>query len=207
MASDKEMEFSEKLQKLRKKSNLTQEGLAEKLFVSRVTVSKWETGRGYPNLDSLKAMAQIFNVSIDELLCEENKMESVGGKPDDSKNLVSLILGLVDFSTILLLFCPFFLNHMIKYKVVLQSLIKLECQNRYVKYFLIFFVSLKSFYGVLELSLQSVGSKSWEKISKRFSFVFSVSGIILFIMTNQQDPALFMLFLVIAKILLLRKVT
>ena len=48
------MEFHEKLQELRKKKGLTQEELAEMLFVSRTAVSKWETGRGYPSIDSLK---------------------------------------------------------------------------------------------------------------------------------------------------------
>ena len=45
------MEFSEKLQELRKSRNLTQEELAEALFVSRTAVSKWESGRGYPSID------------------------------------------------------------------------------------------------------------------------------------------------------------
>ena len=49
------MEFREKLQELRKQRGLTQEELAEKLFVSRTAISKWESGRGYPNIDSLKA--------------------------------------------------------------------------------------------------------------------------------------------------------
>ena len=46
------MEFGEKLQELRKKKGLTQEELAEALYVSRTAVSKWELGRGYPNIDS-----------------------------------------------------------------------------------------------------------------------------------------------------------
>ncbi len=46
------MEFSDKLQQLRKQNNLTQEQPAEQLFVSRTAVSKWESGRGYPNIES-----------------------------------------------------------------------------------------------------------------------------------------------------------
>ena len=51
------MEFNEKLQELRKQRGLTQEELAEFLFVSRTAVSKWESGRGYPSIDSLKEIS------------------------------------------------------------------------------------------------------------------------------------------------------
>ena len=64
------MEFHEKLHSLRKQKGLTQEALAEALHVSRTAVSKWESGRGYPNIDSLKATAAFFGVTVDELLTE-----------------------------------------------------------------------------------------------------------------------------------------
>ena len=53
------MELSEKLQELRKEKGLTQEELAEALFVSRTAISKWESGRGVPNIESLKAMVYL----------------------------------------------------------------------------------------------------------------------------------------------------
>lgn len=65
------MELGEKLQQLRKERGLTQEELAERLFVSRTAVSKWESGRGYPGIDSLKALSSFFSVSIDDLLSAE----------------------------------------------------------------------------------------------------------------------------------------
>ena len=70
------MEFNEKLQLLRKQQEMTQEQLAEKLFVSRTAVSKWESGKGYPNIDSLRNLAEVFSVSIDELLSGEELMEA-----------------------------------------------------------------------------------------------------------------------------------
>ena len=70
------VEFHEKIQELRKKKGLTQEELAEALFVSRTAVSKWESGRGYPNIDSLKEISMFFSVSIDELLSSEKLLFS-----------------------------------------------------------------------------------------------------------------------------------
>ena len=54
------MEFNEKLQELRKQKGLTQEELAEALYVSRTAISKWESGRGVPNIESLKAISKFF---------------------------------------------------------------------------------------------------------------------------------------------------
>ena len=62
------MELNKKIQELRKRKGLTQEELAEVLFVSRTAISKWESGRGYPNIESLKAISKFFGVTIDELL-------------------------------------------------------------------------------------------------------------------------------------------
>ena len=62
------MEFNEKLLQLRKSRGLTQEELAQSLYVSRTAVSKWESGRGYPNIESLKAIAKFFSITVDELI-------------------------------------------------------------------------------------------------------------------------------------------
>jgi len=65
------MELSKKLQELRKQKGITQDELAKLLFVSRTAISKWESGRGYPSITSLKAIADLFNISIDSLLSGE----------------------------------------------------------------------------------------------------------------------------------------
>lgn len=62
------MNFSEKLLTLRKANNLTQEQLAEKLDVSRQSVSKWESGQATPELEKIVAMSAIFDVTTDYLL-------------------------------------------------------------------------------------------------------------------------------------------
>lgn len=62
------MTFSEKLLTLRKANDLTQEQLAEKLDVSRQSISKWESGQATPDLDKIVAISAIFDVTTDYLL-------------------------------------------------------------------------------------------------------------------------------------------
>ena len=75
------MEFNKKLQELRKQKGLTQEELSEKLYVSRTAISKWESGRGYPNIESLKRLAETFNITVDDKLIQENVGEDVSVRP------------------------------------------------------------------------------------------------------------------------------
>lgn len=66
------MELHEKIRTLRVQNHMTQEELAERVFVTRTAVSKWETGKGYPGIDSLKLLAELFRVSLDELISRED---------------------------------------------------------------------------------------------------------------------------------------
>ena len=103
------MELNEKLQELRKQKGLTQEELAEALYVSRTAISKWESGRGYPNIDSLKAIAKFFCVSIDDLLSgEEILILAEEDNKQKQSHLRDLLFGLLDLSVLLLLFLPLF---------------------------------------------------------------------------------------------------
>ena len=66
------MKFSEKLKKLRKDNNLTQDELADKLFVTRTAISKWETDNGYPSIESMKLLTKIFHTTFDDLISDED---------------------------------------------------------------------------------------------------------------------------------------
>lgn len=65
-----------KMTKYRKEQNLTQDDLAEKLYVSRQLVSKWENGTGVPSIDVLLDLAKLFHITFEELLClnDENNI-------------------------------------------------------------------------------------------------------------------------------------
>ena len=105
------MEFHEKLQELRKSRGLTQEELAEALYVSRTAVSKWESGRGYPSIDSLKEISNYFSVTIDELLSTD-KLLSIAEKENRAnlRGMCDLLFGLLDVFAIVLIVLPLYPN-------------------------------------------------------------------------------------------------
>ena len=88
------MKFSDKLQKLRKENNITQEGLADKLNVSRQAVSKWESGTGYPDTEKLIQLSKIFNVTMDELVNEEEIKKDT---KEDKIGIRDIINKIIDF--------------------------------------------------------------------------------------------------------------
>lgn len=64
--------FKDNLIELRKLNHLTQEELAEKLDISRQTLSKWETGESLPDIEKSRALARLFGVTLDNLVCYES---------------------------------------------------------------------------------------------------------------------------------------
>lgn len=70
------MNLGENIKKLRKEKGLSQEQLAEMLNVSRQAVSKWESGKTYPDIDNLILLKGIFNVTLDDLIINDDKTKS-----------------------------------------------------------------------------------------------------------------------------------
>ena len=70
------MNFAEKLKELRKQKGLSQEQLAEKIYVSRQAITKWENGNGIPDIENLISISNLFNESLDSLLSEEKSLIS-----------------------------------------------------------------------------------------------------------------------------------
>lgn len=105
------MEFHEKLQQLRKKQGLTQEQLAEKLYVSRTAVSKWESGRGYPSIDSLRCISRVFEISIDDLLSGEELMEAAEAENNENlRRVYASASGVPDLCALALILLPLYGN-------------------------------------------------------------------------------------------------
>ena len=106
------MNLSENLKKLRKENNLSQEELAEKLGVSRQSVSKWESNSAYPEMDKLIQISNMFNIGIDELL---NKDIREVREKVETKNTINKYID--DFLTFMSKSIDMFLNMNFKQKV------------------------------------------------------------------------------------------
>lgn len=70
------MNFSEKIKEIRKSQNLTQEQFAKKIFVSRNAVAKWESSLGYPDIQNLITISDVFEISLDDLMKNDKKLKN-----------------------------------------------------------------------------------------------------------------------------------
>ena len=199
------MEFNEKLQELRKQKGLTQEELAAALFVSRAAVSKWESGRGYPNIDSLKALAQYFSVSIDELLsggelltlAEEDTMQQ-------QTQLRDIVCGLLDCSAAALLFLPFFAQRTADAAHAV-SLLALTGKPLWLTAAFFAVVIALTACGVLTLALQRCQHQLWTSCKSWLSSGLTAAGALLFISCQQPYAAVFLFIHLLIKGCIARK--
>lgn len=183
------MEFNEKLQALRKQKGLTQEELAAQLFVSRTAVSKWESGRGYPNIDSLKAISKFFSVTIDELLSGEEALTIAEEEHQQKQQFFrNRIFGLLDLSAILFFFLPFF-GQSADGAIRPVSLLALSGVQPYMKAACFFITIAMAALGALTLSLQNCGWAFWVKNRSRLSMTVNAAGVLLWIIGRQPYAA------------------
>ena len=199
------MEFNEKLQELRKQRGLTQEELAEKLYVSRTAISKWESGRGYPNIESLKAIAKFFEVTVDELLSTDEILTiAEEDNKQKEKHFCDLIYGLLDLSIIMLLFLPFFAE---KADGIIRSvsLIDLDSVQPYLKIAYFAVVVSMIIMGILILALQNCQCVAWSKSKTTISLILGAITVLLFMISSQPYAAVFAFALLVIKVLTLIK--
>ena len=89
------MEFSEKLKELRMQKGISQTKLAEDIHISRSAVAKWENGLGLPNDESLKILAEYFNVNVAEFIPDKSSAETLVSKNKTIAQQKNAIIGLV----------------------------------------------------------------------------------------------------------------
>ena len=197
------MEFHEKLQNLRKQKGITQEELAEALYVSRTAVSKWESGRGYPSIDSLKALAAYFSVTIDELLSGAEVLTIAEADNRQKENrLQDLVFGLLDVSVVLLLVLPFF-GQRVDGQIQAVSLLGLVPGELYLKVVYWIAVLGTALLGGLILWVQRWNG--WVKHRKKLSLAVNALSALLFIVSMQPYPAALLFVYLAIKVLLVLK--
>lgn len=197
------MEFGEKLQELRKRRGLTQEELAESLYVSRTAISKWESGRGYPSIDLLKEISSYFSVTIDELLSAE-KLISIAEREQKGRlsSLFRFLFGVTDLSALLLIILPLYPKTVdgFVYSVNLLSYVETTMLNRIV-YWVLFLILL--LLGVWNVSPASKGSKPCTAVSM---ILGAVSVLLLALAGETYAVAVAFLLLLVKGVLLLKKI-
>lgn len=178
------MEFCEKLQQLRKSRNLTQEELAEALYVSRTAVSKWESGRGYPSIDSLKEISAFFSVSIDDLLSGE-KLLSIAEKEHHEKlrNICDLLLGMADLCSFLLIVLPIYPKNTDGFISTVSLLQYTDTTALNLGFYWVMFTGLMLL-GTAKVILTQLKKRKWQPQITVCSMALSIASVIVLALTR-----------------------
>lgn len=198
------MELSEKIQKLRKEHNLTQEQLAEQLFVSRTAVSKWETGRGMPSMESLQMIAKLFNITLDDLLrAEEVITIAENENKENISRFASLVDGIFNTTAIVGLLLPLYkveLNNVF-YSVPLH-----QFQGWLAVLYWIFPVAM-AICGIIQIMINKSEREKIKRSVNTAGLILNACAIFILIFGGQPYPAamFFTLLLIKGAVLVLKR--
>lgn len=199
------MEFYEKLQELRKSRGLTQEELAEALYVSRTAISKWESGRGYPSIDSLKVISNYFSVSIDDLLSGD-KLIAIAEKENkyNIQSICDLLMGMLDMFSFTLVVLPLY-PRTVKGEIFSVNLFlytETTWLNRMIYWFL--FVALVGV-GIIKILFTQLKSTKGQRILTLCSMGLSVLTVLLLVIAREAYASMLAFLLFVIKGILLLK--
>ena len=199
------MDFQDKLKELRKNRGLTQEELAQALFVSRTAISKWESGKGYPNIDSLKAISKYFCVSLDDLLSTDEiiTIAEEDGKQKE-RHLRNLVFGLLDCSIAMFLFLPFF-GQRVDGVIQEVSVLMLTEEELYIKIPYLIIVFSMTVWGILMLALQDCQVSFWLQKKDKISLGLGAVGALLFMISRQPYASAYLFLILVIQALMLIK--
>ena len=199
------MDFQDKLKELRKNRGLTQEELAQALFVSRTAISKWESGKGYPNIDSLKAISKYFCVSLDDLLSTDEiiTIAEEDGKQKE-RHLRNLVFGLLDCSIAMFLFLPFF-GQRVDGVIQEVSVLMLTEEEIYIKIPYLIIVFSMTGWGILMLALQDCQVSFWLQKKDKVSLGLGAVGALFFMLSRQPCASAYLFLILVIQALMLIK--
>ena len=201
------MEFHEKLQALRKDRGLTQEELAEALYVSRTAISKWESGRGYPSIDSLKEISRYFSVTIDELLSSDTLL-SIAEKENKAnlQNMCDIIFGMIDICSFMLIALPLYPNKVNGYIYSVNLLEYTQTTKLNYLLFWIMYVSLVVL-GIIKLLLAKFRNTKYSPAMTGISMILSIVLVLFLSVTREAYAVVVAFLLLVIKGILLFKCT
>jgi transcriptional regulator with XRE-family HTH domain len=174
------------------------------LFVSRAAVSKWESGRGYPNLDSLKEISRYFSVTIDDLICSE---EIITVAEDEKKacldKYTALICCALDIFMALLLFLPVFGNGADAPTSV--TLYKITGLSAWLRIVFAALIGVTVLNGISGFIISRFDKPVWNRHRLVTGIVLSITGAAVFMMTRQPYAGILCLAILVVKGLLIGK--
>ena len=190
------LEFNEKLQELRKSRGMTQEELSAKLFVSRTAVSKWESGKGYPNIDSLKAIAKFFSVTVDDLLSSDELITAA--KSENKANMQKIyrfVFGTADIMTILLMLLPLY-PHVTDSCVLSVTLWEYSQAALWIKTLHWVLFAVLTVLGIINIMLTHTNTEKGKNAVIVISLIISIVTV-LFLTMTREPYAVTMIFLLL----------
>ena len=196
------MDFGEKLKALRTERGLTQEQLAARLYVSRTAVSKWETGGGSPNLDSLQAVARLFDVSVDDLLSADDLIVLARDeRRSTARSSGMLSFGLLDVLAVVFAFIPLYGVDDGSF-VRMANLADYGASVDFGASFAVMAAAVVSlmFVGAVEILLAAAGSRRAARIVALVGFAVPALAVVLFASTMQPYATTLMFALLLAKV-------
>ena len=196
------MDFGEKLKALRTERGLTQEQLAARLYVSRTAVSKWETGGGSPNLDSLQAVVRLFDVSVDDLLSADDLIVLARDeRRSTARSSGMLSFGLLDVLAVVFAFIPLYGVDDGSF-VRMANLADYGASVDFGASFAVMAAAVVSlmFVGAVEILLAAAGSRRAARIVALVGFAVQALAVVLFASTMQPYATTLMFALLLAKV-------
>ena len=196
------MDFGEKLKALRTERGLTQEQLAARLYVSRTAVSKWETGGGSPNLDSLQAVARLFDVSVDDLLSTDDLIVLARDeRRSTARSSGMLSFGLLDVLAVVFAFIPLYGVDDGSF-VRMANLADYGASVDFGASFAVMAAAVVSlmFVGAVEIVLAAAGSRRAARIVALVGFAVQALAVVLFASTMQPYATTLMFVLLLTKV-------
>ena len=193
------MEFCEKLRKLRKIRGLTQEELAEILYVSRTAVSKWESGRGYPSIDSLKEISNYFSVTIDDLLSAE-KLIFIAEKENQTNidNICQMLFGFADLFSVIFIVFPLYPKNIDNYIFSVNLFEYTETSEFNLAVYWIMFILL-ILTGIFKLLLTHFRIGKLQKSLTACSVIINILAVIILALAGETYPVTVAFLLLLAK--------